>query len=194
MARIADRLRRRHPNVGVRPMDIRRFREEILRFMPVFEEARSGNWGYVPITERELTELADELRLIIDPEIVIVAEVDGEPAGVSLGIPDINQPLAAAGGRLFPFGWIGFMRRRKRLTHIRVFGVATLKKYRMLGITNLLLLETVLRGIARGYRSAEASWVLEDNVLSTRTIGSALDPVHYKTYRIYEKPIGGRGR
>jgi hypothetical protein len=44
-------------------------------------------------------------------------------------------------------------------------------------------------GRAKGIDIGEASWVLEDNEMSNRTIQNVLRPEHYKTYRIYEKPV-----
>ena len=73
---------------------------------------------------------------------------------------------------------------------MRVFGVAALEKHRTKGITALLFLEVILRGSVRGYRVAEASWILEDNQISDQTITNAFKPEHYKTYRMYEKAIG----
>ena len=92
-------------------------------------------------------------------------------------------------GRMLPLGFLRFLREMKRIHEMRVLGIAALERFRPLGITAMLLLETILRGMVRGYDIAEASWVLEDNDLSNRTIKSALEPRHYKTYRIYEKPI-----
>ena len=82
----------------------------------------------------------------------------------------------------------------KRVNEIRILGVASMPRYRHLGITGMLFLETILRGTARGYTIGEASWVLEDNVMSNRTITHGLSPTHYKTYRIYDKSIDAAAR
>lgn len=190
MARMAQGLRRRHPQVALRRIDMRRYTQEIRRFLAVFEEARRNNWGYVPVSEAEALETAAHMKKVVDPEIVTLAEVNGEPAGACLAIPNVNRGLAAAKGRLFPLGFLRFFLAMRRSREMRIFGIAALPKYRHLGITVLLLLETILHGTVRGYQLGEASWVLEDNVLSSRTITRALDAKHYKTYRIYEKPIG----
>ncbi len=189
LERLGRVLRRRHPEVSLRPLDVRRWKDEIRRIMGIFEEARRDNWGYVPITENELLETASELKMVLDPEIVILAEVDGQGAGASLAIPNVNRGLSAAKGKLLPLGFLRFFRAMKKTREIRIFGIAALSRFRHQGIAALLLLETILRGMARGYVTGEASWVLEDNYMSNRTIRNALNPIHYKTYRIYEKPI-----
>jgi hypothetical protein len=189
MARIVTAMRRRHPEVTLRSLEMRNYPKDILRFMDVFEEARKDNWGYVPLTKQEILEITAQMKRVVDPSLVLFAEVDGEPAGALLAIPNVNRALAAANGRLWPLGFIKFFRELKRVTESRVIGIATLKKYRTKGITAMLFLEEVIRSVAGGYRHAEASWVLEDNQLSDESIRSAFAPQRYKTYRIYEKPL-----
>jgi hypothetical protein len=125
----------------------------------------------------------------VDPDLILVAEVAGKAVGVSVALPNVNRAIAACGGRLLPLGLLRFLRAKRRIHEIRILGIAVLEPFRHLGITGLLFLETILRGRAKGYDTGEASWVLEDNVMSNRTIQNVLDPEHYKTCRIYEKPL-----
>ena len=189
LVRLVGALRRRHPEVRLRCMNMRNYPQDILRFIGLFEEARRDNWGCVPLTEKEILETAAQMKRVIDPEIILLAEVSGRPAGALLAIPNVNRALAAVNGRLLPLGFLRFFRELRRVDEMRIFGVAVLKEYRHLGITAMLFLEEVLRGVARGYRLAEASWVLEDNPLSDKSIRNAFNPRRYKTYRIYEKPL-----
>jgi GNAT superfamily N-acetyltransferase len=189
LVRLAGALRCRHPEVHLRSMNMRNYPHDILRFIGLFEEARRDNWGCVPLTENEILQTAAQMKRVIDPEIIILAEVSGRPAGALLAIPNVNRALAAVNGRLLPLGFLRFFRELRRVDEMRIFGVAVLKEYRHLGITAMLFLEEVLRGTARGYRLAEASWVLEDNQLSDKSIRNAFNPRRYKTFRIYEKPL-----
>jgi hypothetical protein len=189
LVRLASAMRRRRPEVSVRALEMRNYPRDILRFMDVFEDARKDNWGYVPLTREEILETTAQMRRVIDPRLILFAEVHGEPAGALLALPNINRALAAVNGRLWPLGFVKFFRELKRVRETRVLGVATLKKYRSKGITAMLFLEEIIRSLAGGYRYAEASWVLEDNQLSDESIRSALVPQRYKTYRIYEKPL-----
>lgn len=189
MLRLRKALIRRNPQVTVRPIDMRHYLEDVQRCMAVFEEARKKNWGYVPVTAAELRQTARDLRQIVDPELVLLAEVGGRPAGALLAIPNINVPLKAIGGRLFPLGFLRFFRELKRVGEIRVLGGAALEGDRTKGIAPLLAVEALLRALKRGYHTAEISWVLEDNQKSNASIEGALNPTRYKTYRIYEKAL-----
>jgi len=194
MERLVAAMKRRRPEVQVRPINMKRYNQEVFRLAEIFESARIDNWGHVPLTESEVLETARDMKPVVDPDLILVAEVDGKPAGTSMALPNVNRAVAAIGGRLLPFGFLKFIREIRRIHEIRILGIAVLAQYRHLGITGLLFLETILRGRAKGIDIGEASWVLEDNDMSNRTIQNVLRPEHYKTYRIYEKPIAAAAR
>jgi len=189
LKRIADGIKRRSPEVQVRCLDMSRYEEEVFRFWRVFEEARSNLWGHVPPTEAEILEKSRELKSVIDPEIILLAEVGGEPAGVCIMLPDINEALIGLNGRLFPLGFLKFFLRRRRLRWTRGLGLAALVKYRRLGIGPLLIHHIVKRVAEKGYKGAEVAWVLEDNLRMQRAAVNGVNAVHTKTYRIYEKAV-----
>jgi GNAT superfamily N-acetyltransferase len=189
LRRLAEALQRRHPEVALRTLNMRDYAREVPRFMQVFEEARHNNWGYVPLSPQEIAEVAQQMKHVLDPEIVLLAEVDGQPAGAMLCVPNVNRALAAVRGRLFPLGFLKFFRELKRVREMRVVGSAALERFRPKGVAARLFAECIVRASARGYRLAEASWVLEDNLIPDRTIQGAVNPQRYKTYRLYEKPL-----
>ena len=189
LSKLVHRMQKRYPEITIRTLNMERYEEEIMKFMHVFEEARRGNWAYVPVREEEFLESAREMKQIVDPRIVVLAEVNGEPAGVSMSLPNVNRALLGLNGRLLPFNIFRFLYRLKHMRECRIFGIASLEKFRHMGITSLLLMQDILWAVELGYDVGEASWVLEDNIRSSRTIEHGLDPVHYKTYRIYQKTI-----
>lgn len=189
LVRAAELIRRRRPDVSLRCLNMDRLWEELDLFMSVFEEARRNNWGHVDITPAELRETVAELRRVIDPELVVVAEIAGRIVGGCFALPNVNPALKAAGGRLLPLGFIRLLRELKRLKEIRVFAIGVLEEQRLTGITPLLLYEALRRGMARGYLRGEASWTLEDNVMAIRNLTQIMNLKPYKVFRIYEKPI-----
>jgi hypothetical protein len=40
--------------------------------------------------------MAEQLQPMIDPDLVIVVECEGEPVGFGLTLPDLNEPLRLA--------------------------------------------------------------------------------------------------
>lgn len=185
--RLAERVERRHKPT-VRPLDMAHFERDVRLLKRIYAEAWEHNWGFVRYTEAEFDHLAGELKLIIDPHINLFIELGGEIAGVAVNLPDINQVLKKIGGRLLPFGIFTLLNRRRHIDRTRLPILGILPKHRMKGLELVLFKESLLRWKARGYRSCECSWVLEDNDAMNAGIRATGGSI-YKTYRLYQKSL-----
>ncbi len=174
----------------VRPVALSRWHEELAFVRRCYNEAWANNWGFVPWTDRELAALAKELKPLIDPRLAFVGEVDGQPAAISIAVPDANEALKLANGRLFPLGLLKIVWRIKvsRCTRVRVLALGVLPKYRRLGLDGLLIHRTIQSGLALGYRRAELGWVLEDNEAMLRPL-EHLAAERTKVYRVYDRAL-----
>ncbi|HWO93090.1 MAG TPA: N-acetyltransferase [Methylomirabilota bacterium] len=161
----------------------------------IFNDAWSNNWGYVPLTEAEISKMRADLSLLLYEHSGKIAYWEGEPAAFMLVLPDLNELIADLHGRLVPFGWakLAWRVRRRRFPCVRVPLMGVRKRYqnRPSGAFMALLLIAQHRvewrrrhGMLRG----ELSWILEDNE-SMKGIADSIVGVHYKTYRIYEKAL-----
>ena len=188
IGRLAERVRRRHERLVIRAVDMKRWDEELERFRDLYNRSWERNWGFVRYTDAEFDHLASELRLIIDPDIVLFLEVDGHVAGLAFGLPDTNQVLKRMRGRLLPFGIFQFLNRKKIIDQGRLPILGLMPEYRNKGLDLVLMHEICKRSPAKGYKRGEGSWVLEDNRAMNRALETA-GATLYKTYRIYQKEI-----
>jgi hypothetical protein len=187
VAKLATRLRER-ARIVVGPLKLAEFAREVERLRVIYCGAWERNWGFVAPTEAEFRRLASELKPIFDPRCAVIAEVDGRPVACAIAIPDINQALKGTSGRLFPLGLVRLLLRRRYVNQIRLLLLGVDAAYRALGVYPLLLFELHRQLSGGPYRRVEFSWVLEDN----RDINQPAEQAgarHYKTYRIYEKPL-----
>ncbi|MBI2895614.1 MAG: hypothetical protein HYY06_18805 [Deltaproteobacteria bacterium] len=197
---VPPRARRAHaeitalPEVKVRPANLKDFDRELRTILDIFNDAWSDNWGFVPLTEPELEKAAKDLKMILDPEIALIAEIDGKPMAVSVAIPNLHEVIHDMGGKLFPFGIVKLLYRLKvqgvKSARLVMLGIRKelrgVKKYG--GLSHMLYTEMNDRGQKRGYTHGELSWTLEDNHpvnLGIKSMGGKV----YKTYRIYEKKL-----
>jgi len=188
--RVVERIKKRN-KIKIRPIDFSRFDEEIKLINHIYSNAWSNNWGFVPMPDDEFIHAAQDLKQVADPDLILIAEVDGEPAGFCMSLPDINQVLKRLNGRLFPTGLIKLiwhMKIRRKIDGVRVMTMGVVHKYRKRGIDNILYVETYNRGTAKGYKWAELSWILETNELM-RGAAESLGGKLYKIYRVVEMPI-----
>jgi hypothetical protein len=188
VARIADRVRDRF-GITIRCVNLKRFDAELDVLKGLYRTAWLDNWGFVPPTDAEIRQLAIDLRPVADPELILFAEMAGEPVGCAVSIPDLNQVLKRMNGRLWPTGMFHFLRRGQIVTRGRMLMLGVVPKVRRLGLVPLLIVEARARGVQRGLRRAEVGWTLEDNHLINAGIEAA-GGRRYKTYRLYEKSIG----
>ncbi|RKY92462.1 N-acetyltransferase [candidate division KSB1 bacterium] len=185
--RIAELVRRRH-NVTIRSIDMKKFNQEIETVKYIYNQAWSRNWGFVPMTDEEFYHLAKDLKTVLEPELVLIAEVNGEPAGFSLALPDFNQALKRINGRLLPFGIFKLLWYSRKIDMLRVLTMGVIHKYQKLGIDAVFYYETYNRGKAKGIWRGEFSWILEDNYPMVHTL-KKMGATVYKKYRIYDKLI-----
>ncbi len=188
IGRLAERVRKRHGDLVIRPVDMKRWDEELERIRELYNRSWERNWGFVRYTDAEFDHLAREFKMILDPELVALAEVDGRLAGITVLLPDANQVFKRMRGRLLPFGIIHFLRRDRTIDQVRLPILGVAPEHRNKGFELAMIHELYGRVIAKGYKRCEASWTLEDNKAMNHVI-EAGGAKRYKTYRIYQKEL-----
>ncbi|MCX7785389.1 MAG: hypothetical protein N2201_04075 [candidate division WOR-3 bacterium] len=184
LVRVVESIKNRK-DIKVRPVNLKNLKEDLVKIKEIYNNAWSNNWDFAPMTEQEIDYLAKKLKSIVVPEIVPIVEINNEPAGMSIGLPDYNQVLKRLNGRLFPFGIFKFLKYRNKITSARLWALGVKDKFRNIGIDALLYYETFLGARKKGYKWGEVSWILEDNLNIIRPI-LLWDAKLYKTYRVYQ--------
>lgn len=180
--------------VVVRNIDMKRFQAEIETVIDIFNDAWSQNWGMVPFTEKEMAAAAKGLKLLIDPKMVVVAEQNGEAAGMMVCLPNLLEAARDLDGKLFPFGIAKLLYRLKtnkvRSGRIPLMGIRRKHHGTVLGATLLPMMFEKLRTrfLERGLEELEMSWILEDNTAMRRVLEGIGGKVT-KTHRVFEKAL-----
>jgi hypothetical protein len=185
--------RRELAAITVRRIDMRRYDEEFVTITSIFNDAWSGNWGFVPYTEAEVTHMARSLKPILKPEWTTIVEMRGKAIGFGIMLPNLNEAIAGFNGRLLPLNWLRLLWRLKRgvrTARVPLMGVRRSHSAGLFsGLIPFLIIDGMRSGgLASGVRQVELSWILEDN-LAMRRIIESLGAVAYKTYRVYEKTL-----
>jgi hypothetical protein len=185
----------KNPRIRIRSADLGRFDSEARLILQILNEAWGRNWGFVPLTDAEVAHVGRKLKPIVYPDVVLVAELDGEPVAFMMALPDLNEMARDLDGRLFPFGWAKLLwrLRRRRASRFRVplMGVRTaLQGSKMASMIAMMMIEETRRANASRYGAshAEIGWILEDNgpmVSIAKAVGARV----IRTYRIYEKDV-----
>ncbi len=187
LQRIVDRTRQRYQPV-VRTADMKRFEEEVQLLQRIHTAAWEKNWGQVPYTDAEIRHLASELKMIVNPEMALFLEYQGEPVAVCIAIPDLNQVLARFDGRLLPTGIFHLLNMKRTIDRARLVMLGVLPEHRNRGFDLVLIDEVMRRGHSQGIREGELGWTLEDNHAINRAI-EASGGVRNKTFRMVQKEL-----
>jgi hypothetical protein len=181
-------------SITVRPLDRKRFDEELAVLRDIFNDAWSDNWGFVPFTEAEFKDLGHTLKVLIASELIQIAEVDGVPAAFIVALPNVNEVIKDFDGKLAPFNWVKLLWNLKvkfpKSSRVPLMGVRKSFHNTPLGPGLAFLVIDAVRHhlVARGVEQVELSWILEDND-GMRNIIEAIGGRDYKRYRVYEKEL-----
>ena len=181
----------------VRPLDLKRFDAELSLLRDIFNDAWAENWGFVPFTAAEFADLGRSFRFLVDPDMIQIAEVDGEAAAFMVVLPNINEAIRSLHGRLFPVGWAKLLWRLKvrypGTFRVPLMGVRRgFQRSRLGTALAFLVIEAARPAVNRhGVKEIELSWILEDNA-GMRSIIESIGGRAYKRYRVYERNLDAR--
>ncbi|HEX6713016.1 MAG TPA: hypothetical protein VF066_06510 [Thermoleophilaceae bacterium] len=182
---LAEKVEPEH-GVVVRNMRKKDFEDEVRRFMEIYNAAWENNWAFVPLTDAELREYAKQLKPLLDERWAWIAEKDGETAGAALTLLDWNEILIDMNGRLFPTGWLKFLRGRNKIRHVRVFALGVKPEYQHTGVAAKFYVEHFDEAERNIVKSGEMGWILETNTAMNRGM-EAMGGQIVKRYRLFEK-------
>ncbi|MFZ1218814.1 MAG: GNAT family N-acetyltransferase [Chthoniobacterales bacterium] len=191
LRRLMSRMKNRQPAV-LRQADTKNLDAEGQRIRAIYNQAWSKNWGFVPFSEAEMAYMTKELKPIVEPELTLLAEVDGEPLGFILAVRDINVALQKINGRLtwfgLPIGLAKLLYYKNRIKRYRLIALGVVEKYRRHGIAEALVLRVIEEAMIKRGITGEQSLTLENNFMINRFL-EAIGAQKYKTYRIYRRRL-----
>jgi GNAT superfamily N-acetyltransferase len=189
LARLADKVRQKHPEFKVRGADIQDVDNEIDRILFLQNEGLKHMPEHVPYTRKDIESMILPLIDLVDMELVLFAEVNGEPAGFFPGVPNFNEVLIHLNGLRHPWDYLRYLKyRNTKPKCIAIKSVVVPPQYWDTGVAILLFDEMAKRAAARGYQWADLSLTGESNV-DTFPLAHHMGARIYKRYRFYKKAI-----
>ncbi len=186
---LTDRVQQRY-GITVRAVNMKNLGADVGAIMTLSNQSITGNWGYYPVTQAESEALARDLRQIIDPDAVLIAEgPDGQPIGFAIALPDVNVLLRGLNGRLWPLGWLKLLMGLPRLRQYRMWALGVAPEYQGKAV-DALLYRRLYEALYHPQLRMEINYVLEDNVRMNNALRN-LQVKDLRRYRVYERAIGG---
>ena len=189
LARATELIRQRQ-GITLRALNMKDFEGEVEGIKQLYNSAWEKNWGFVPMTEREIDHLAEQFKPVVIPELVPMAEKDGKLIGFGIALPDLNVVFRKnRSGRLFPMILkLLWALKARRIRRARILLLGVLPEHQGKGIDAMLYHWIWTKSGERGIYWGEAGWILEDNPAMNAGLEKMTFRV-YKTYRLYDRRI-----
>ncbi len=188
--RIYERIKN-NSRIVCRNLDKKNWKSEVEKIFSIYNSAWEENWGHTPMSWSEFRHMTNEMKMILNPDLAIMLEYDGEAVGIMIALPDYNQIFKTIkNGRLLPKGIFKLLRGAKKINRFRVLLMGVKKEYRKLGLSSVLYAKIweLTSQMKDQYKEAELSWILETNdAMNTPILQMGANP--YKKYRIFEKKV-----
>jgi GNAT superfamily N-acetyltransferase len=173
----------------VRGADFKQVDREIDIIVDLSNRSLAHLPGFVPYTRPAVEAVIRPLVSVADPDLALIAEVDGRPAGFFPGVPNMNELLIHLDGLRYPWDYLRLLRyMRLKPGGISIKSVLVPPEHWDTGVAVLMFDELARRAVARGYKWADLSLTGEDNV-DTWPLAHHMGAKIYKRYRIYKKNI-----
>lgn len=195
---LEDRLQRvtkaimKRGKISVRQINPAKLKEDFQLFKDIYNVAWEKNWGFVPMTERELDALVEALGQFFDPDLAFFAYVADEPAGFILAVPDFNQVLQKAVPNpktpeaITLLKALYYWKIKPIIDCVRIPLLGVKREFRNKGVDTVLYHHVLQAALNDNYQNSDAGWILSTNepmVSIARNFGSDV----YKTFRYFEK-------
>jgi len=182
--RLGDRVRKRG-GITIRGADLTRWEDEVDQVHYLLNIALAHLPDHIGWHRDALQALLEPFRNIVDPDLVLFAEVGGKAVGWLPGIPNLNEPFHHANGLRYPWDYAKLwwlMRRQPECLAIK--SVLVLPEYWGTGVSVLLFAEMGRRARAKGFKWLDLSLTSEDNP-NTPILAERMGAELYKRYRVY---------
>lgn len=188
----------KNPRIRIREVELKHFDREAEIICGILNDAWSDNWGFVPFTPEEIAHTGKELKPLVKPDLIRIAELEGEPVAFMMTLPDLNQiqmKVNGRNGKPSPLGWLrlAWWLWRPRNADMRVPLMGVLKRLqasRLASQLAFMMIEYIRRAsVARyGGKRGEIGWILDDNQ-GMNAIADAIGSTVNREYVIYDKAL-----
>lgn len=187
--RLAEMVGHRHPEFTVRTANLDDFDNEIDRIVYLQNRGLGHFPNFVPYSRNDIESMIRPLLEAVDIDLVLFAEVEGQPAGFFPAVPNFNELIIKLNGLRYPWDYLRYLRHRNLKPECLAIKSAVVSpEYWDTGVAVLLFAAMARRAIAKGYKWADISMTGEDNP-DTWPLAHHMGAQIYKRYRFYKKKI-----
>ncbi len=179
-------------NNNVRMLEFKKRSELKPYIVPVFRlinETYKDLFGFIPMEEAEMFEMAKKYLPILNPAFVkLILDAKNIPIAFVIAMPDMSKGIQKAKGKLFPFGFIHILSSAKKTQQLDLLLGAVKEEYQGRGLTSILGIKLMDTARKYGLTYMDSHLILETNI-KMRAEVERLGGSIYKRYRVFMKAL-----
>jgi hypothetical protein len=175
----------------MRPWRLAEASSEARLFTDVYNATFGSHWGAPPFSAEDSEGLITGMRDLLVDDFTVFAEVNGATMGAVLGLPDLNQAfhrLKTAPGTADAEAFAAAL---GAIDHGALLVIGVLEGARGTGLNLAMAARVFLAMMARGYRSASYTTVLDANRPSRRTAEKLGGRIR-RNFVVYRRELSSR--
>jgi len=176
------------PQCDLRPMDKKRWDEEVQTMRILFNEGFDEEWEFEQFNPAQFKEFYAAFKPTFDPRTTVIAEVDGEPAGMAVGLPDLTPAFRAMRGRLGPIKILRMMRAARRPSRVGLIALALRPQFRGRRIGGALA-STLYRNFEEMGLTGSLYYLVNDSNVRSRGLAESLGGEGRLLYQCYDRQL-----
>ncbi len=186
--RIAERVKQRG---SLRVLRFKNKRELISwagRIGQAYNDAFVNNWEYVPLTDREIDFVVDNIITIANPRLFKIIAHGDDAVGFLFAFPDVSAAIQRSKGKLLPFGIFDMLLEMRRTKWVALNGAGILPEFQGRGGNALMYseMENTIREF--GFEHADLTQVADTAEEMRRDLVNVGGKI-YKVHRVFTKDI-----
>lgn len=171
-----------------KPLNTKDFDQFAADFMEIYNDGWKNFENFTPIKLETVKESFQKMKLIMDPNLIWFAYINGEPASFVITLPDANLMIKSLNGKLDLIGKLKFLYHKWKGVHrMRAVVMGTKEKFQKHGLESAIFIklgEYVLP--KKQYSELELSWVgdFNDKMLALHKATGATFGKKHATMRV----------
>lgn len=166
----------------------RQLKPYIIPVLQLVNKTYDDLYGFVPMSDTEIQELASRYLPIIDPRFVKIIKKEGEVIAFIIAIPNLTKGIQKSRGYLFPIGIFQILLASKRTNQLDLMLGAVRRDYQGTGLEVVMGISLIESARKADFKDIEAHLILENNYKMRAEVERLKVPVH-KRFRVYRKEI-----
>lgn len=155
----------------------------------VFNQSYASLSSFVAITDKQKEFFKNKYIGLINPEFIkFVVDSEGKLVAFSVVMTSFSEALQKSKGKLFPFGFLHFLKAKKKNENVLFYLIGILPEYQNKGVTALIFKEYYETFKKHGVKNCILTPILKEN-LALQNLWKNFNPVTIIERKTFRKEI-----